>query len=61
MALGGNDLPPTESPPALADDNEFKDDDDGVDDSCVIESHVELSKKPHEYSPYVYVPSLYWL
>ena len=49
MALGGNDLPPTESPPALADDNELEDDDDGVDDSRVIESRVELSKKPHEY------------
>lgn len=59
MALGGNDLPPTESPPALADDNEFKDDDDGVDDSHVIESCVKLSKKFCKYSSCLYASSLY--
>ena len=44
IALGGNDLPLIKSPPALADDDELEDDNDGVDDSHVIESHVELSK-----------------
>ena len=53
IALGGNDLPPIKSPPALADDDELEDDNDGIDDSHVIELHVELSKKSQKYSLYL--------
>ena len=56
-----NNLQPTETPSALVDYDELKDDDDGVDDSHVIESCVELSKKFCKYSSCLYASSLYRL
>ena len=54
-----NDLHSIEAPPALTDNNELEDNNDGVDDSRVFELHVELSKKSRKCLPYFYVTSLY--
>ena len=67
-----DDPPPIQLLPTSTADNELEDDDDGVDDSCVIESHVKLSKllvsayfMPHIYTILItnsetYLPRSSW-
>ena len=59
ISLDVNDLHSIEAPPALTDNDELEDNDDGVDDSRVIELRVKLSKKSRKCLPYFYVTSLY--
>ena len=57
--LGGIGLPRADIPPALAADNDLDDDNDGVDDSRIIELHVELSKVSCECSTSLSTPAPY--
>ena len=57
--LGGIGLPHADIPPALAADNDLDDDDDGVDNSRIIESCVELSKVSCECSTSLSTPAPY--
>lgn len=55
ISSSDHNTPLMQVPSTSVTDNELDDNNDKVDDSCVIELHVGLSKIPCKYSLYLYI------